>query len=225
MPKIKWRRPFWIAVPKGERSTIEMPLGGIWPSTKGIIPVSEREINDKKNSFKLVNADLLIAIDDDNVKNLAAELKRTKLNPNQLYVIPHWEIPEAYPWPGEYIESFLNRAVETNSTRTFCWLLAHGANPRSTNYLGKSVLEQVFEKSEISNLEKAQMGYRLIDAGLNTRDLLTCKRRIFLKKRKSDLYTFAMIYEYAVDKKIKSAEKITDQSHFLRIEDNQKERI
>lgn len=47
------------------------------------------------DQFKKIHSPLLQAIDDDDVPMVQECLKRDNISPNQKYVIPQWEVPEA----------------------------------------------------------------------------------------------------------------------------------
>ena len=135
---MEWRKPFALVMNKNQipehqqyqlRYTIRESV--VTP------PISVSDY-----TFKRIDSDLLIAIDNDDVVLVEKALKKDKIDVNNLYVIPAWEVPEA----GKPVfQTFLHRALWERSENVFKFLLDKGANPRIKGHCHDTVISNVFD--------------------------------------------------------------------------------
>ncbi len=128
------------------------------------LPFYERTKDGTRISYaqklKEIHSPLLQAIEADDVSLVKECLERDHISPNQKYLIPQWDIPEANRF---YFEPILHRASWAGAVNVFKELLKQGADPKIKGYLGKNAIVGVFESN--SETEMLQMGKALIKFG------------------------------------------------------------
>ncbi len=118
-------------------------------------------------TFKAIDSNLLIDIDNNNAIGVANALKKEKIDVNNLYVIPPWEIPEA----GEpQFQTFLHRALWRHSADVFKLLLQKGANPRIKGHCGSTVIDDLFD-GHTKGEDIVKFGKILVDAGVKPEEI------------------------------------------------------
>ena len=160
---IEWRKPFGLVVnenqiPQDEQYTLRYTIGETMMS--GPMSVSDY-------TFKRIDSDLLIAIDNDNVASVKKALEKDKIDVNNLYVIPDWEVPEA----GEpMFQTFLHRALWERSENVFKFLLDKGADPRIKGHCHDTVINNLFD-DRCKEEDFLKFGKMLVDAGMTIKEI------------------------------------------------------
>ena len=160
---MEWRKPFALVMNKNQipehqqyqlRYTIRESV--VTP------PISVSDY-----TFKRIDSDLLIAIDNDDVVLVEKALKKDKIDVNNLYVIPAWEVPEA----GKPVfQTFLHRALWERSENVFKFLLDKGANPRIKGHCHDTVISKVFDNYRKEE-DFLKFGKMLVDAGMTIKEI------------------------------------------------------
>ena len=160
---MEWRRPFGLVmnkdqIPENQQYQLRYTIG----ATLTTPPTSVSDY-----TFKLIDSDLLIAIDNDDVASVEKALEKDKIDVNNLYVIPDWEVPEA----GEpMFQTFLHRALWERSDAVFKFLLDNGANPRIKGHCDDTVINNIFANG-YEEEDFLKLGKMLVDAGMTTREI------------------------------------------------------
>ena len=150
-------------------------------------------------AFKSSDSNLLIDIDNDNAVGVADTLEKEKIDVNDLYVIPSWEVPEA----GEpQFQTFLHRALWQNSADVFKLLLQKGANPKIKGHCNSTVIDDLFYSHTAEDILK--FGKMLVDTGVKEEIKKRAKALEKIKKYKP--YVQKLIH-YANTKKVKLSHK------------------
>ena len=121
-------------------------------------------ITAKEKELRKIDSDLLIALDENDVMTFRMCLKQHNVDVNDLYIIPAEEIPDAIM----AAQTFLHRALFSNSMDVFQLLLNSRANPRLKDQCGRSVIDKVFQSQRPDKLE---IGKKLVDAGIGVREI------------------------------------------------------
>ena len=122
-------------------------------------------------TFKAIDSNLLIDIDNNNAIGVANALKKEKIDINNLYFIPPWEVPKARK---PQFQTFLHRALWKHSPDVFKLLLQKGANPRIKGHRNSTVIDDLFDgNTNGENIFK--FGKMLVDAGVKPEEF---KKRV-----------------------------------------------
>jgi len=161
--EMEWRRPFGLVmnknqIPENQQYQLRYTIG----ATLTTPPTSVSDY-----TFKRIDSDLLIAIDNDDVKSVEKALKKDKIDVNNLYVIPDWEVPEA---EKPVFQTFLHRALWERSDNVFKFLLDKGANPRIEGHCQDTVINNLFADG-YKEEDFLKLGEMLVDAGMTIEEI------------------------------------------------------
>lgn len=158
---MEWRKPFGLVMNKNQIPEHQQYQLRYTISESVITP----PISVSDYTFKRIDSDLLIAIDNDNIASVKKALEKDKIDVNNLYVIPAWEVPEA----GKPVfQTFLHRALWERSENVFKFLLDNGANPRIQGHCHDTVISNLFDCKEEDFLKFGKM---LVDAGMTIKEI------------------------------------------------------
>jgi len=183
----EWRKPFGLVTdkkrtPKDQQYTVRYAIRE---------SIYSKPISVSKHTFKRIDSDLLIAIDNDDVGTVQTDLEKDKINVNNLYVIPTWEVPEA---GKPMFQTFLHRALWERSENVFKFLLEKGANPRIKGHCHETVIESLFD-DRYSGEYFFKFGCMLVDAGMTVQEIKENS------EYKDDKEAVLKLIKYAKDKK------------------------
>ena len=160
---IEWRKPFGLVMNKNQIPENQQYQLRYTISESVVTP----PISVSDYTFKRIDSDLLIAIDNDDVASVEKALKKDKIDVNNLYVIPDWEVPEA----GEpMFQTFLHRTFWERSENVFKFLLDNGANPRIKGHCHDTVIDNLFDDC-CKKEDFLKFGKMLVDAGMTTQEI------------------------------------------------------
>ena len=184
---MEWRKPFALVMNKNQipehqqyqlRYTIRESV--VTP------PISVSDY-----TFKRIDSDLLIAVDNDDVASVEKALEKDKIDVNNLYVIPAWEVPEA----GKPVfQTFLHRALWERSENVFKFLLDKGANPRIKGHCHDTVISNLFD-DQYKKEDFLKFGKMLVDAGMTLKEIQQ------EAKYKDDKSAVSKLIKYATEKR------------------------
>ncbi len=184
---MEWRKPFGLVMNKNQIPEHQQYQLRYTISESVVTP----PISVSDYTFKRIDSDLLIAIDNDNVASVKKALEKDKIDVNNLYVIPAWEVPEA----GEPVfQTFLHRALWEHSENVFKFLLDKGANPRIKGHCHDTVISKVFDNCRKEE-DFLKFGKMLVDAGMTIKEI---QREA---KYKDDKSAVEKLMKYATDKR------------------------
>jgi hypothetical protein len=184
---IEWRKPFGLVmnknqIPEHQHYQLRYTIGE---------SVLTPPISVSDYTFKRIDSDLLIAIDNDNVASVKKALEKDKIDVNNLYVIPAWEVPEA----GKPVfQTFLHRALWERSENVFKFLLDKGANPRIKGHCHDTVISNLFD-NQYKKEDFLKFGKMLVDAGMTVKEI---QQRA---KYKDDKSAVSKLMKYATEKR------------------------
>lgn len=184
---MEWRKPFGLVMNKNQIPENQQYQLRYTISESVVTP----PISVSDYTFKRIDSDLLIAIDNDDVASVEKALEKDKIDINNLYVIPDWEVPEA----GEpMFQTFLHRALWERSENVFKFLLDKGANPRIEGHCHDTVISNLFD-DRYKEEDFLKFGKMLVDAGMTIKEI---QREVEYKDDKSAV---EKIMKYATDKR------------------------
>jgi 5,10-methylene-tetrahydrofolate dehydrogenase/methenyl tetrahydrofolate cyclohydrolase len=184
---MEWRKPFGLVmnknqIPEHQHYQLRYTIGE---------SVLTPPISVSDYTFKRIDSDLLIAIDNDNVSSVKKALEKDKIDVNNLYVIPVWEVPEA----GKPVfQTFLHRALWERSENVFKFLLDKGANPRIKGHCHDTVISNVFD-DQYKKEDFLKFGKMLVDAGMTIKEIQQ------EAKYKDDKSAVSKLMKYATTKR------------------------
>ena len=190
---MEWRKPFALVMNKNQIPEHQQYQLRYTISESVVTP----PISVSDYTFKRIDSDLLIDIDENNVKGVEDALKKDNIDVNNLYVIPAWELPEA---GKPMFQTFLHRALWCRSENVFKFLLDKGANPRIKGHCDETVIDNVFDKY---NNEKnfLKFGIMLVDAGMTADEIKKASKHM---KGKNKVIANKLIHRANVKAKNKS---------------------
>ena len=144
--------------------------------------------------LRKVDSDLLIAIDKNDVRSVERAIAKDNIDINKTYMLPVWEVPEAI---GPQFETFLHRALYSNSSDVFDLLLKNGANPRIESYLHSTVLDDLFDFDKKKE-DVLKYGKMLIDHGVSAEEIMLAAEN----RNKKHKQSAEMLIDYAATGKI-----------------------
>ena len=160
---MEWRKPFGLVMNKNQIPEHQHYQLRYTISESVVTP----PISVSDYTFKRIDSDLLIAIDNDDVVLVEKALKKDKIDVNNLYVIPAWEVPEA----GKPVfQTFLHRALWERSENVFKFLLDKGANPRIKGHCHDTVISNLFD-DQYKKEDFLKFGKMLVDAGMTIKEI------------------------------------------------------
>ena len=184
---MEWRKPFGLVmnknqIPEHQHYQLRYTIGE---------SVLTPPISVSDYTFKRIDSDLLIAIDNDDVSSVKKALEKDKIDVNNLYVIPAWEVPEA----GKPVfQTFLHRALWERSENVFKFLLDKGANPRIKGHCHDTVISNLFD-DQYKKEDFLKFGKMLVDAGMTMKEI---RREAEYKDDKSAV---SKLMKYAIEKR------------------------
>ena len=184
---MEWRRPFGLVmnknqIPEHQHYQLRYTIGE---------SVLTPPISVSDYTFKRIDSDLLIAVDNDDVISVEKALEKDKIDVNNLYVIPAWEVPEA---GKPMFQTFLHRALWERSENVFKFLLDKGANPRIKGHCHDTVISNVFDNRRKEE-DFLKFGKMLVDAGMTMEEI---RRET---KYKDDKSAVKKLIKYATKKR------------------------
>ena len=184
---MEWRKPFGLVMNKNQIHEHQQYQLRYTISESVVTPL----ISVSDYTFKRIDSDLLIAVDNDDVVSVEKALEKDKIDVNNLYVIPAWEVPEA----GKPVfQTFLHRALWERSENVFKFLLDKGANPRIKGHCHDTVISNVFDNCRKEE-DFLKFGKMLVDAGMTIKEI---QREA---KYKDDKSAVEKLMKYATDKR------------------------
>ena len=184
---MEWRKPFALVMNKNQIPELQQYQLRYTISESVVTP----PISVSDYTFKRIDSDLLIAVDNDDVVSVEKALEKDKIDVNNLYVIPAWEVPEA----GEpMFQTFLHRALWERSENVFKFLLDKGANPRIKGHCHDTVIGNLFD-DQYKKEDFLKFGKMLVDAGMTIKEI---QREA---KYKDDKSAVEKLMKYATDKR------------------------
>ena len=167
------RQPWHLLLSKSKKQEIIIPLK---PEVQ-LISFEPDEYDRHYYVFQQIDSDLLIAIDQNDVSAVEAALKKDKIDVNNQYMIPFWEVPDA---GGPQLQTFLHRALWEKSADVFNLLLEKGADPRIEGHCGETVVSALFgRRYPVTDKEIDRFGKMLVDAGVAVEEI----ERVFFRDK------------------------------------------
>lgn len=160
----EWRRPWNLLIAKHESpklGKIESPN----PNIKFVYWLPDW--GDKNYyTFQEIDSDLLIAIDKNDVPSVKTALMQDKIDVNNLYMMPFYELDETVT---PCLSTFLQRALWKRSDKVFDFLLHNGANPKIRTAGNSNTLHDLF--TYLTKEDILKFGKMLIDTGVTPEEI------------------------------------------------------